>query len=317
MSDSLPLGLGCAQLGNLFRERTEDECHAVLDAAWEAGIRHFDTAPHYGLGLSEERLGRFLATKPRDEFVISTKVGRLLRPNPAWDGTSLDDNIFAVPGQLRRIYDYTAPGVRASLEESLVRLGLDRVDIAYLHDPDASGIAGATESGMAALAGLRDEGVLAAIGTGSMGPEALLEAAETGLADYLMVAGRYTLLNQTVAPEVLEACDRTGTRIVAAAVFNSGLLAGKPSAGMSFDYADVPADVLAKAQEIDRVCESHGVGLATAAIHYPLIDQRVTTVVVGADSPEQLRENVDRWRAPVPAALWDDLAERKLVPRCA
>jgi D-threo-aldose 1-dehydrogenase len=150
-------GFGCAPQGNLFRERTDDEAHAVLEAAWDAGMPHFDTAPHYGLGLSERRLGQFLAGRPRDEFGVSTKVGRLLRPNPTWNGTDLDDQGFAVPATLRREWDDSPAGVRASLEESLQRLGLERVDILYLHDPEHSGVDGAVERGMRSLHAARRE----------------------------------------------------------------------------------------------------------------------------------------------------------------
>ncbi|MFI6674357.1 aldo/keto reductase [Kribbella sp. NPDC050470] len=229
LSDLPRFGLGCAPLGNLFREFSDDEAEAILEAAWDAGVRHFDTAPHYGLGLSERRLGRFLATKPRDEYVVSTKVGRLLRENPDWDGSALDDTGFAVPARLRRELDYSVSGVRASAEESLARMGLDRVDILYVHDPEMSGIPGAKETALSGLAALRDEGVVAAIGTGSLGVDALIASVRTGLADVLMVANRYTLLDESAVPELLGECDRHGTRIVAAAVFNSGLLAGKPT----------------------------------------------------------------------------------------
>jgi D-threo-aldose 1-dehydrogenase len=310
-------GLGCAPLGNLFRERTDEEVHDVLEAAWDLGVRHFDTAPHYGLGLSEIRLGRFLATKPREEFVVSTKVGRLLRPRADWDGVSRDDQGFDVPGRLHRVWDVTPEGVRASLDESLERLGLARVDIAYLHDPECSGLDGAVERGMAALAGLRDEGLVRAVGTGSMSAESLLRTVRTGLADLVMVANRYTLLDQSVAPEVLDACDEHGTRIVAAAVFNSGLLAGTPTKDTTFDYADVPDEVLAKARRIDEVCAAHGVELPAAALRYPLLDRRVTAVVVGAGTPRHVRENVARSRAVVPDELWAELDREGLVPRCA
>lgn len=312
------LGLGCAALGNLFRERSDEEADAVLEAAWEGGIRHFDTAPHYGLGLSERRLGRFLATRPRDEFVVSTKVGRLLRQDADWDGTSMDDEAgFAVPARLHRVLDYGPAGVRAGLEESLARLGLDRVDILYVHDPELSGVPGATRQGIAALAELRDEGLVRHIGTGSLGVDALLETARTGLADLLMVANRYTLLDQSVAPGVLDACDDSGTSIVAAAVFNSGLLARKPTGNSMFDYREVPDGVLQKALEIESVCAAHGVELPAAAMRYPLLDSRVVSVVVGAGSPEQVRQNIARLNAPIDAQLWQDLEERGLVPRLA
>ena len=308
-------GLGCAPLGNLFRQWSDGDADAVLEAAWDVGVRHFDTAPHYGLGLSEQRLGRFLATKPRDEYVVSTKVGRLLRENAGWDGVSLDDQGFVVPARLQRRLDYSAAGVRASVEESLIRLGLDRVDILYVHDPELSGVPRATEEALTALSTLREEGAVAAIGTGSLGVDALLATARTGLADVLMVANRYTLLDQSVVPAVLEACDEHGTRIVAAAVFNSGLLASTPSRAARYDYGDVPDDVLVRALAIDAVCAEHGVELPAAALHYPLLDPRVTSVVVGAAEPEQVRQNVARLNAPVPAELWQDLQDRGLVPR--
>lgn len=317
---TLPLprfGLGCAPIGNLFRARSDDEAAAVLDAAWKVGVRHFDTAPHYGLGLSEERLGRFLATKPRHEFIVSTKVGRLIRANPDWDGSADDDQGFAVPARQRRILDYSADGVRISLEESLGRLGLDRVDIVYVHDPEVSGNPHAIQEGMDALANLRADGLVDAIGTGSLGVDALLTTVRTGLADLIMVAGRFTLLDQSVIPQVLDACTEFGTRIVAAAVFNSGLLATSPSKDATYNYAPAPADVLARARAIEEICTRHGVELAAAAVQYAALDARVASVIVGADSPDQVEQNLRRFTAEIPAGLWDELAERNLVPRCA
>lgn len=313
----IPLfGLGCAPMGNLFRPRTDEDCQETLEAAWQAGVRHFDTAPHYGLGLSEERIGRFLATRPRSEFVVSTKVGRLVRPNPSWDGRSEDDMGFAVPASSHRVLDYSAEGVRRSLEESLDRLGLDRVDILYVHDPELSDDPEAVESALTGLAKLREEGLVGAIGTGSLSVPALVRTIETGLADVVMVANRYTLLDQSVADGVLEACDRHGTKIVAAAVFASGLLATTPRRGAMYNYAEVPEDVLARAVRIGEVCEAHGVDLATAALHYPLQDPRVVSVVTGAGRPEQVTQNLERLAASVPATLWTDLAEEGLVPSC-
>lgn len=309
------LGLGCANQGDLFEARGEDAAFAVFEAAWDVGVRHFDTAPHYGLGLSEQRLGRFLATKPRDEYVVSTKVGRLLRPNPSWNGASLDDQGFAVRARLHRVWDVSPVGVRAGLEESLARMGLDRVDVLYLHDPECSGIEGAVESGMASLDGLRREGLVDRIGTGSMVPATLLAAVSTGPADVVMVAGRYTLLDQTAGSTLQPACDEHGTRIVAAALFNSGLLAETPRAGAMFDYAEVPPEILTRARAISDVCRSHGVELPTAALHYPLRDPRVESVVIGAATAAQVRQNHRRLQESVPSDLWDDLADHRLVPR--
>src|SRR5918996_1608207 len=188
---------------------SDEDAWAVLEAAWESGIRYFDTAPHYGLGLSERRLGAFLATKPRAEYVISTKAGRLLRPSPETADRLDDPNQFAVSASLRRVWDFSAGGIRASLEESLERLGLDRVDVLYLHDPDEHDLAADLQTGVPAVAALRDEGLVGAVGIGSKSTEALTAAVRTGALDLAMVAGRYTLLEQ--ADEVVAACRETGS----------------------------------------------------------------------------------------------------------
>ena len=190
-------GYGAANVGNLYRAVTDDEAWQILDAAWECGIRYFDTAPHYGLGLSERRLGAFLATKPRHEFTVSTKVGRLLRPDPAGAGRMDDENDFVVPADLTRVWDFTADGVRRSLEESLERLGLDSVDIVYAHDPERFDLRRGLDDGLPALAKLRAEGLAEAVGVGSMSTEALRLSAASGVLDLLMVAGRFTLADQS------------------------------------------------------------------------------------------------------------------------
>ena len=298
------LGLGAANVGNLYRAISDEDARAVLDAAWESGIRHYDTAPHYGLGLSERRLGAFLATKPRSEYVVSTKVGRLLRPSPETAGRLDDENQFAVPASLRRVWDFTAAGIRASLEESLERLGLERVDVVYLHDPDEHDLAADLASGIPAVAALRDEGLVDAVGIGSKSAEALTAAVRTGGLDLAMVAGRYTLLEQ--ADDLVAACLETGVGIVAAAVYNSGLLA-TPDLGSRYEYGAVPAEVLERARRIADVCERHGVTLPEAALQFPLREPAVRSVVVGAASPEQVRENVRRMQVEIPEALWDEL----------
>jgi D-threo-aldose 1-dehydrogenase len=298
------LGYGAANVGNLYRAMSDEDARAVLEAAWESGIRYFDTAPHYGLGLSERRLGAFLATKPRAEYVVSTKVGRLLRPSPETADRLDDANQFVVPASLRRVWDFSAGGIRASLEESLERLGLSHVDILYLHDPDEHDLAADLQAGVPALAALRDEGLVQAIGIGSKSTEALLAAAGTGALDLAMVAGRYTLLEQ--ADEVVAACRETGVGIVAAAIFNSGLLA-KPRPGGRYEYGEVPGELLARAERIADVCERHGVTLPEAALQFPLREPAVRSVVVGAATPEQVRENARRMEAEIPEALWDEL----------
>ena len=298
------LGHGAANLGNLYRPMSDEDAWAVLDAAWEYGIRAFDTAPHYGLGLSERRLGAFLATKPRTEYVVSTKVGRLLRPSPETADRLDEPNQFAVPAALKRVWDFSADGIRAGLEESLERLGLDNVDVLYLHDPDEHDLAADLATGVPAVAALRDEGLVTAVGIGSKSTEALVAAVRTEALDLAMVAGRYTLLEQ--ADEVVAACRETGVGIVAAAIFNSGLLA-RPRPGGRYEYGDVPPEVLDRARRIADVCERHGVTLPEAALQFPLREPAVRSVVVGAATPEQVRENVRRMEVEIPEALWDEL----------
>ncbi|GAA1981072.1 aldo/keto reductase [Microbacterium pumilum] len=315
MSVELPrLGLGAAPLGNLYKEIDDDRAFATLDAAWDAGIRYFDTAPHYGLGLSEQRLGRFLRDKPRDEYVVSTKVGRLLEPNPAHAGGRDLDNGFDVPDSLVRRFDPTLTGVRRSLEDSLERLGLDRVDILFLHDPDVYDLDWGLSEGLPALATLRGEGLVDAIGVGVNDSAAATRAVVEGDLDVVMIAGRYTLLEQTAAADLLPACAERGVRIVDAAVFNSGLLAtSDPGAGARYNYGDVPDDILERARALARVCTEFGVELPTAALQFPLRNPLVATVVMGTANPASVAENVARMSLPIPDELWRALVDRELV----
>jgi D-threo-aldose 1-dehydrogenase len=308
------LGYGAANVGNLYRELTDEQARAVLEAAWDAGIRYYDTAPHYGLGLSERRLGAFLATKPRDEFVLSSKVGRLLRPNPAGAETLDLANDFAVPADLTRVWDFTADGIRRSVEESLQRLGLDHIDIIYLHDPERYQLADALRTGVAGAAALRDEGVVGAIGVGSMETTALLAAAETGALDLLMIAGRYTLLEQPAAEQVLPACERHSTKVVLASVFNSGLLATDELAtDARYEYGPVPPAIRAKYLLLAQICHVHGVRVPAAALQFGLRNPSVDSVIVGAASAEQITQSAAAMAEPIPAELWDELADRGLL----
>ena len=310
-----PLAYGAANVGNLYRALTEADADAALNAAWDAGIRYFDTAPHYGLGLSERRLGAFLATKPRGEYTISTKVGRLLRPNPAGRETLDDENDFAVPADLRRIWDFSADGIRRSLDESLQRLGLDRVDVLYLHDPERYDLEPALASGVPALIRLREEGLVSAVGLGSMSSDALLAGARFGGLDLLMIAGRFTLADPSALSEVIPEARRRGMSVVTAAVFNSGLLArGVPAEDARYDYGPVPADVLARVRAIAGVCADFQVELPTAALQYTLRESSVRSVVVGGSTPAQIRQNARRMREAVPEALWSTLASEGLIP---
>ncbi len=308
------LGYGSADIGNHVRALTDDQARELLETAWDGGIRHFDTAPHYGLGLSERRLGAFLSTKPRAEYVLSTKVGRLLEPNP--DGADrLDDEGFVVPAQTRRAWDFTEAGIRRSLEESLIRLGIDSVDVLYLHDPERRDLHAALELGLPALCRLRDGGLVPAIGVASMSTDALLAAARSGVVDLIMAAGRYTLADQDAAAAVLPACRENGVGVVAAAVFNGGLLATRPTGQSTFDYRAVPDDVLKRARRIEAVCTAHGVPLAAAALQFPLQDDVVRSVVAGAAVPDHVAQNLAHMSVPIPAALWEQLADEGLVTR--
>jgi D-threo-aldose 1-dehydrogenase len=309
------LGYGAANVGNLFRALSDDEARDVLEAAWDAGIRYFDTAPHYGLGLSERRLGEFLRTKPRHEYVVSTKVGRLLRPNPAGAGTLDLEHDFAVPADLRREWDLSADGILRSVEESLERTGLDRFDVLYLHDPERHDLRTGVDVAIPALAELRNGGVTDRIGVGSMDTDALLACAETGVLDVMMVAGRFTLAEQPALAHVLPVCRALGVGVVVASVFNSGLLAtDEPGGGARYEYGEVPADVLTRVRRIADLCHRFGVSLPAAAMQYPMREPSVVSVVVGGSRPEHMRQNAERFDAPIPEELWTALVEEGLLP---
>ncbi|WP_448721259.1 aldo/keto reductase [Microbacterium natoriense] len=314
---SIPrLGYGAANLGNLFRPLTDDEAWAVLDAAWDAGIRHFDTAPHYGLGLSERRLGAFLATKPRDEYFLSTKVGRLLRPNPDHEAGGLDTaNDFHVPDDLQRVWDFSADGIRSSLDESRERLGIERIDLLYLHDPERHDLDLALAEALPALEKLRADDEIALIGVGSMVTDALTAVVRTAALDLIMVAGRYTLLEQPAAAEVLPACREKGTGIVAASVFNSGLLAQtEPRRDGRYEYGQLPEELWDRLVRISAICAAHDVPLPAAALQFPLQADEVRSVVVGGSRPAQLVQNVEYAAVSIPASLWQTLAAEGLIP---
>ncbi|NKI44061.1 aldo/keto reductase [Streptomyces sp. LD120] len=300
------LSFGAASLGNLYTPVTDAEAEETVAAAWEAGIRYFDTAPHYGLGLSERRLGAALRGLPRAAFTLSTKVGRLLEPRPRAGGDDLA-NGFAVPATHRRRWDFSAEGVRRGLEESLTRLGLDRVDIAYLHDPDDH-VVQALDEAYPALERLRQEGVLGAVGIGVNQcalPARFLR--ETDL-DVVLLAGRYTLLDQSGLAELLPLAEARGVDVVLGGVYNSGLLAD-PRPGATFDYARAPRELLGRAVELQRVCARHGVPLRAAALQFPLGHPAVASVLTGARSAAEVRDAAVMMATEVPGALWSELAE--------
>lgn len=299
------LSLGCAQLGNLYRAVSDEQAQATVDAAWARGVRYFDTAPHYGLGLSERRLGAALAWRPREQYLISTKVGRRLEP--VAEVTGLDDEGFATPATARRVWDFSREGVLRSLEASLERLGLDRVDIVYLHDPDEH-YREVLETGYPALEELRDQGVVRAIGAGMNQSAMLADFARHTDMDLLMVAGRYTLLEQPALDDLLPVCEQRGVRVVAAGVFNSGLLARpRPTAGATYNYSEAPRHLVQRARRIASVCERYGTSLPAAAVAFPLAHPAVVSVCLGARSEEQVERNVELLAEPVAPGLWQTL----------
>jgi D-threo-aldose 1-dehydrogenase len=298
------LSFGGAQIGNLYRETSDEEAAGAVAAAWEVGIRYFDSAPHYGLGLSERRLGAALRAHPRDEYVISTKVGRLLEPATS---AAVDGEGFAVAAAVRRRWDFSRDGVRRSLEDSLARLGLDRVDILFMHDPDEHWRE-AVEQAYPALAELRDQGVVRAIGAGMNQSEMLTRFVRHTDIDLVMLAGRYTLLEQGALDELLPECERRGVGVIAVGVFNSGLLSRPdPKPGSKYNYADAPGELLERAARIAAVCARHGSSLPAAALHFPLGHPAVVSVGVGIRTAEQARRNHELFSARVPAELWEEL----------
>ncbi|MGH3248299.1 MAG: aldo/keto reductase [Trebonia sp.] len=316
------LSFGGAAIGNLFTEVSDDDARAAVDAAWDGGIRAFDTAPHYGLGLSERRLGDALRHRPRDEYVISTKVGRLLDPagaagvpgavgsgigGPGVGGTGgRDTEGFAVPARFIRRFDFSADGVRRSLEASLDRLGLDRVDLVLIHDPDNHGEQALLEA-YPALERLRAEGTVRAIGAG-MNQAAMLTRFVTDTdVDAVLVAGRYTLLDQSAARELLPAALRRGVSVIAGGVFNSGVLAA-PVAGAAYDYHAAPEELITAVRRLARTCARFGVPLRAAAARFPLTHPAVASVLIGARSAAEITDALRLRALDIPAALWDRLA---------
>ena len=301
-----PYAFGVAPLANLGREVTEEEAAAALEAAWSVGVRYFDTAPHYGLGLGERRLGAFLATKPRNEFVLSTKVGRVLVDNPL--GVQPDDEGFDVRSPLVRRLDYSADGVRRSLDDSLERMKLDRIDVVFVHDPDEF-YRESMEEAFPALDELRREGVIASYGAGMNQSAMLTDFVLNTDLDVVMCAGRYTLLEQGALDDLLPAASARGVSVIAAAVFNSGLLArDRPAPGTTYDYAPASDAMLARVGAIADVCEANGVSLPAAAIQFALGHPAVATVCTGARSAAQVRRNAGLFDLPIPDSLWADLA---------
>jgi D-threo-aldose 1-dehydrogenase len=315
------LGFGGAPLGNFPKALTDAQAEAVVEAAWAAGLRYFDTAPLYGHGLSELRMGRVLAGKPRDDFLISTKVGRYLEPCAPGEEAG---GIFQAVPPFRRVYDYSHDGVMRAYEQSLARLGLDHVDILFVHDTDARNHGGwaACETrlrelmdagGWRALESLRAAGAIDAIGMGVNEWEPcdwLLQRADP---DLFLLAGRYTLLEQAPLDGFLPVCLQRGVGIVLGGPYNSGILARGPQAGVSFDYAAAPPDVIARVKRIEAVCRRFATPLTAAALQFAGAHPAVVSVIPGAQSVEEVAANLAAQATPIPPALWDALRTEGLV----
>lgn len=304
------LGYGASALGNLFRPMPDDEPVRIIEEAWSQGVRYFDVAPHYGLGLAEKRLGPALSEHAG--FTLSTKVGRVLVPNDDPSGTDLD-MLYDVPNTHRRVWDFSPSGVRRSLEDSLDRLGLDRIDIALVHDPDDH-FEVARDQAFPELARLRDKGRIGAVGAGMNQWEMLAEFVVHCDIDVVLVAGRYTLLDQSAAEVLLPLCQENGVSVIAAAVYNSGVLATHSSVpGARFNYEPASPSVLERVAQLRRLCDEHGVTLPQVALQFPLRHPAVTSVVVGAASPAEVRTSCELMRQPVPEEFWDALARQGLT----
>ena len=295
----VPLVFGGGSIGGLYQEVSDQQAEATLAAAWDAGIRAYDTAPHYGVGLSESRIGDFLAGQPRAEFIVSTKVGRRLVPaTGSVEGVA---DFYGTP-ELSRVRDYSADGVRRTLADSLARLRLDRLDIALIHDPDDH-MTEALESAYPALAELKSQGVVGAIGAGMNSAEALAWLVERADFDYVLVAGRYTLLEDSASQTLFPLCARRGVTVLAGAPFNSGILAG----GTHYNYAPAPEQVRDRVRRLSEICASYGVPLPAAALRYVLRNPVIAAVLVGARSPEEIRADAGYLDLEIPDALWGEL----------
>jgi len=302
------LGFGSAAIGNLYRSVDDDTAYAAVDAAWDAGFRYFDTAPHYGLGLAERRLGAALAGRPREDYVISTKVGRRLVPNPRPSGSDLGVGGFDVPDDLTRVYDLSADSVRRGLEESLGRLGLDRIDIVLVHDPDDA-VDCVVKETLPALLELRDQGVVGAVGVGMNQWQAPVRIVQETEVDAVMLAGRWTLADRSGEP-LLDLCAERGVSVLAAAPYNSGLLAvDRPAPQARFDYAVAPPEVLARAGRMADRAERQGIPLPTLALQFPLLHKATRSVVVGLRDPTEVAAAAQRYAMPVPDSTWAPFQE--------
>jgi D-threo-aldose 1-dehydrogenase len=319
----LRLGLGGAPLGNLFTAVSDADAQALVDAAWASGCRSFDTAPHYGHGLSERRLGNALRSRPRDAFVLSSKVGRVLTPDTH---AARDQYGYVDVLPFTQVWDFSAAGTRRSVEDSLQRLGLARLDVAYVHDPDTANhgarapdvLRQVVEETLPALQQLKKEGLVAAIGLGTNDVDVVLQVLQQADLDVLMLAGRYSLLDHSALPALLPQCVARGVRIALGGVFNSGILATgvrhSGSAQATFNYAPAAQEWVERTAQIELVCEAHGVPLRAAALQFPLAHAAVDIVMLGARNAAEWLDAQAMLQHVIPPDFWADLRAQGLLP---
>jgi len=320
------LGLGGAPMGGFRAAISDAAAIALTDAAWEGGVRYFDTSPFYGYGRSELRMGAALREKPRDDFVLSTKIGRILHPLKPGEKKPADFRENGLPG-FSPVFDYTYDGVMRSLEHSHMRLGLAKIDIALIHDVDFWTIKDrevlnqrfktVMDGGYKALDELRKAGVIGAIGVGINESDTSLRFIQAGDFDCMLLAGRYTLLEQGGLDEFLPECLKRNVSVILGGPYNSGILTGGVKPGATHDYAAAPAPLIEKAQKIETVCQRHGVELGAAAMQFPLFHPALCAVIPGALSVTEVKQNVGRLSAKIPADLWSELKREKLLDPAA
>ena len=305
------LGYGAASLGGLYKEVPAEKGISAARRALDLGINYFDVAPFYGYGMAEERLGQALANRPRDSFVLSSKVGRLIKsveapdPNSVFKGTEARDAVF----------DFSRDGILRSIEDSLKRLQLEHIDILFIHDPDQHYKQAINET-YPTLAELRSEGVVKAIGAGMNQWEMPARFAREGDFDCFLLAGRYSLLDFSALPELLPLCEKKGISIVLGGAYNSGILASdlRETDRFKFNYADAPPEIIEKAKLIKTVCDRHDVPLKAAALQFVMAHPAVDTVIPGASAPERVEENFRMMQHVIPDELWDELRHEGLLP---
>ncbi len=317
--DITDMGFGAAPIGNFLRPIPEQEAGAMIDRAWDAGMRYFDTAPYYGHGLSELRLGHYLRWKPRRDYVISSKVGRVLTAARRED---IDFKPWVDGAAFKSRFDYSYDGTMRSFEDSLQRLGLEHIDILFIHDADVFThgpemqkvyFRQAMDGCYRALVKLREQGLVKAIGVGVNNWEVMLDFMKAGDFDTLLVAGRYTLLEQEPLDELLPLCERRGTALVIGGGFNGGILATGAVPGAKWNYAPAPAPIMEKVRKIEAVCKRHNVPLAAAALQFLLAHPAVASHVPGTRTVEQMNQNLALVAHPIPKAFWQELKSAGLV----